>query len=399
MIAMGDLLFRQLRAPWFLVTLVYFAGRVITTAMLLFFMGQPGQIGFEGSPVANFFTFSNSFDAGWYRQIAESGYPSLLDVDSDGHLKENAWAFMPVFPVLAGLLSNVSGLAWTVSTVLISVVCGWGTSILLFKMLDGRIARGQALFAVALFSIAPVSPLLQLGYAESLLLLLLASILYLLQKRRYFLTIPLILLMAFTKPGVLAICLTMVLLWGYRMYRRKAEPFPPRESVGLILAAMTAGMAGLAWMVIADAFTGVPGTYLQTELVWRSVSIGWEPLVPFTPWIQGVAYWSTKAGIPALVGFIGLALMLVLAALTLISKPMKRLGMEVQLWLTSFSLYILAVFFPQSSTFRILMPLFPGLGFLAQPQSKIYRAGLIAAFLIGQWVWIDMCWALPALAP
>lgn len=388
-----------LRSPLFIVSAIYLSGRVVTTAMLLYFMGQPGQIGFDGSAVTNFITLSNSFDAGWYRQITESGYPSLLVFDSGGHLKENAWAFMPVFPMLVGVLSSVSGLAWPVSSVVVSVLCGWGTSLLLFKILDGRISRGQAFFAVALFCLAPVSPLLQFGYAESLFLLLLASVLYLLQHRRYFLTMPLILLLAFTKPGVLAISLTLVLLWGYRMYRRKAQPFPARQSVGLFFAAVTAGISGLAWIFIADAVTGVPGTYLQTELVWRSASIGWAPLVPFTPWIQGVAYWGTKAGIPVLVGFVGLALMLILAIIVLISKPMKRLGIEIQLWLVSFSLYIFAVFFPQSSTFRILMPLFPGLGFLAQPQSKVYRIGLVAAFLIGQWIWIDICWVPPALAP
>ena len=42
------------------------------------------------------------WDSGWYNRIDQQGYPSALAVDADGHVDQNAWAFMPLLPALAG---------------------------------------------------------------------------------------------------------------------------------------------------------------------------------------------------------------------------------------------------------------------------------------------------------
>jgi hypothetical protein len=68
------------------------------------------------------------------------------------------------------------------------------------------------------------------------------------------------------------------------------------------------------------------------------------------------------------------------------------LGVYLRLWLVSYALYILAVFFPQSSTFRLLMPMFPLAGILAQPKSPSYRILLVLACIAGQWGWIHIAW-------
>lgn len=392
--SMGASILEWLSRSWVLITLTYIGSRLVSTALLIYFMAQPGQIGYEGSAVDNFFTYSSSWDGGWYQKIAQSGYPLTLDLDAAGHLVENAWAFLPVYPVVVNTVTLVTGVPWSASAVAVSLLCGWGTAQLLFKVLDGRIPRQQAFFATVLFCFSPVSPLLQLSYAESLLLFFLAVVLYLLQQRKYFMTIPFIVLMGFTKPGVLALSLTLILLWIYRMHRRSHEIFPTRESVGLIVSAGVAGLTGISWMIISGGVTGIPDAYVQTELVWRSVYVGWEELVPFSPWIQSLLLGSARAGIPAFVGLILFVLVLITALIALLTPAMKKLGIEVRLWLLSFSLYILAVFYPQSSTFRILMPLFPGLGFIAQPQSRLYRFGLVALFILGQWLWLHICWVL-----
>ena len=44
------------------------------------------------------------------------------------------------------------------------------------------------------------------------------------------------------------------------------------------------------------------------------------------------------------------------------TPAVKRLGVDLRFWVASYALYLLAVFFPQSSTFRLLMPMFPLLG-------------------------------------
>ena len=57
-------------------------------------------------------------------------------------------------------------------------------------------------------------------------------------------------------------------------------------------------------------------------------------------------------------------------------------------WSTSYALYLLAVFFPQSSTFRILAPLFPLLGAFALPRARWYRWGIVVLFLALQVGWL-----------
>ena len=66
----------------------------------------------------------------------------------------------------------------------------------------------------------------------------------------------------------------------------------------------------------------------------------------------------------------------------------RRLGVEIRLWTASYLLYLLAVFLPQSSLFRLLLPLTPLTGALAQPRSTAWRIGVLIACLVGQWWWI-----------
>ena len=41
------------------------------------------------------------FDGSWYRNVAENGYPAELPRGEDGLVQQNAWAFFPLFPMLA----------------------------------------------------------------------------------------------------------------------------------------------------------------------------------------------------------------------------------------------------------------------------------------------------------
>ncbi|GAH84779.1 unnamed protein product, partial [marine sediment metagenome] len=54
--------------------------------------------------------------------------------------------------------------------------------------------------------------------------------------------------------------------------------------------------------------------------------------------------------------------------------------------------YLLAVFFPQSSTWRILMPIAPLLAVVALPRSRVYRVVLVVVALVLQWVWLYANW-------
>ena len=81
-------------------------------------------------------------------------------------------------------------------------------------------------------------------------------------------------------------------------------------------------------------------------------------------------------------------------AIFLFTPAVKKLGVDVRFWLASYALYVLAVFFPQSSTFRLLAPLFPALGAIAAPKSKVYRVIMVVLFIVLQWGWLLICWRI-----
>ena len=73
---------------------------------------------------------------------------------------------------------------------------------------------------------------------------------------------------------------------------------------------------------------------------------------------------------------------------------MRKLGIEIRLWSASYLVYLLLVFFPQSSIFRLLVPLSPLWGAFAVPRSPVWRVGVLIACLVGQWWWIYNMYAL-----
>jgi hypothetical protein len=97
-------------------------------------------------------------------------------------------------------------------------------------------------------------------------------------------------------------------------------------------------------------------------------------------------------GLPSWLGILTLLVVIALFAVVLFSPAVRRLGVDVQFWLIAYSLYLLAVFFPQSSTFRLLMPLFPLLGVLALPKNTVYRIGMVILFLALQIGWLLIAW-------
>ena len=75
--------------------------------------------------------------------------------------------------------------------------------------------------------------------------------------------------------------------------------------------------------------------------------------------------------------------------------PWVGLDLMDLIWPISYALYLLAVFFPQSSTFPcILAPLFPLLGAFALPRARWYRWGLVVLFLVLQVGWLLICWGI-----
>jgi hypothetical protein len=374
--------------PWWgRVVLVYAAARAVTTVIVLLLASVQGANPWTAAH-PGYFEYANLWDARWYEIISYYGYPSRLPLTDDGHVGENAWAFMPVFPVLVRVVT-FAGLPWNAASVVVALAAGLGAALVFHRLMSRFLAPDQAMFAVVLFSVAPVSPIMQFGYAESLGFLCLAAALLLLVDRRYGWLVPLVAAWSFTRPGALAFALTLGLHWLVRWWRRGSDPFPLRERVLAASVALFAVVAGLAWAGIAWAATGVPSAYTDTELAWRSAYIGYQALVPFTPWFLAGDWWLDQP-----LGTISVIALVAAFALALWSPWVRRLGVDIRLWLGSYALYLLAVFFPQSSSFRLLAPMFPIVGALAVPRSRVWRWSLVVLSVALKVGWLLIAWGI-----
>ncbi|MCU1596617.1 MAG: hypothetical protein QOK08_1877 [Actinomycetota bacterium] len=378
--------------PWWVKVLVIFAAsRVVTTVIMLIFAAiQPANPWTLAHP--DYFSFAGIWDGAWYHIVSVSGYPKTLPL-IDGHINQNTWAFLPAYPFLVGGLVAVTTLPFTVVGVFVSVGFAAGAALVFYKILLLKLGSNTAMFSVVLFCVAPLSPIFQVDYAESMQLFFLACALYFLQQRRYWAMLPFVAIASFTRPGMLAFALAMGLHVIYRWVVRRREPFRAGEQIAAVSATIASALLGYAWPAIAGWVTGVPDAYTATELSWRAPYVGWAPLIPFEPWIAGANWWIARAGIPGtLVPGLLLVAAIILFGALLFTPAVKRLGVDLRFWVASYVLYLLAVFFPQSSVFRIFVPAFPLLGAIAQPRSRLYRVIVVLLFIAGQVAWVYMTW-------
>lgn len=375
--------------PWWARVIgVFLLSRIVTTTLVLL-LASVQRANPWTADYPDYFSFANMWDGRWYEIISGWGYPSELPRDAEGHVGENAWAFMPVYPYLVRLLMTITGVPWAPMAVFVSLACALGTALLFYRMMARVLDSSSALFAVALLCFAPLSPLMQFAYAESLYLLLLTLALLLLMERRYAALFPVIAVMALTRPSGLAFALALGLHVIYRWFTRSRDPFPVRERVLAASVTIFSGVMGLAWLLAAAVATGDLLAYTDTELAWRSAYIGHQELMPFTPWFQSASWWVGNPLGPILVVALALAF-----TVLMFSPPVKRLGVDLRIWVASYALYLFAVFFPQSSVFRLLMPMFPLLGALAVPRSRVYRASVLVLGVLLQWGWLLIAWGV-----
>ena len=383
--------------PWWVKVLVIFAAsRVVTTAIMLSFAAKQEVNPWTGAH-PGYFDFAAIWDGNWYHIIAAAGYPSTLPVTADGHVGESAWAFMPAYPAVVRLFMALTGQGFPVVSVFVSVAFALAGALMFYRLMRLVLPGGTALFAVVLFCVAPLSPILQVSYAESMHLFFLTLALYLLVQRRYWTLVPVVAVMSLTRPSGLAFALAMLLhvahrWWVQRPAARERQAFPIRERVASIIVGLFSAFMGIAWLLVAWAFTGSLTAYTDTELAWRSAYIGYGELVPFTAWVSATGFWAPWFRMPQPLLLFLLVIVVVGFFTALFTPAARRLGTDMRFWIASYSLYLLAVFFPQSSVFRLLVPLFPALGVLALPRSTSYRVVLVVLCIAGQWAWVQLGW-------
>jgi hypothetical protein len=375
------------RRVWVLQVLaIWLLARAITTTALLVMHTQLLPTS-RGAGTSGLVDYSTIWDGQWYWLVAFSGYPSTLPLAADGTVAESQWAFMPAYPLLAAGLAFVLGAAWPVGGVLLSTLFGFLAAPVLYNLFRTRLSHPRALFAVALVATGPVSFIFQMAYAESMQLFLLALSLLLLIRRRWAFLVPTIAVMAFTRPTGLAFAFALVLYWIGRHLAAKRDPFPARERLIVAGLAVYSGFLGLAWAGIAWMVTGSMTAYTDTELAWRGSWLGQTHLLPFTPWFEAAPFWVGAAAAPLVVIAVVVAF-----ALLLLTPRARALGLESRAWVVAYGAYLFAVFFPQSSLLRLLIPMFPLAAVLVPRRSKAAGAAILVSATILQLTWLWFTW-------
>ena len=133
--------------------------------------------------------------------------------------------------------------------------------------------------------------------------------------------------------------------------------------------------------------------YFATESAWRALWMpGSSSITLFAPWLFAANFWATHvlgSGPAGWVAPLLLGLLVAGFAVFLLAPWTRRLGSTTRLWAASYALYLLAVFFPQSSVFRLLMPMAPLTGAIT-PRTWPGRilVLVVAAGLQALWLWV-----------
>ncbi|RYV51994.1 hypothetical protein [Pengzhenrongella frigida] len=392
---------RPTRWPWWVQVLaVYAVARVVSATILLAVAReQVANLWTPASPSYTQFT-GLMWDASWYRQIAEQGYPAHLPVGADGSVEQNAWAFYPLFPLLARGLTAITGAPWQVAAPLLAFAAGAAAMVVIYRSVEAGAPRavaarpGLPLVTVALVAFFPTSVVLQVAYSESLALLLVASALLALIRRRYPLAIALVVALGFTRAVALPMAVVVVVHAAarWRAARRGEDSLGRRDALGLGALLVVAVASGFAWQLVCGAVTGVPDGYLQTQAAWRAR----PEVVPVLPWVD-MARWLFGGW-----GTFALAVVLAGVAALLLCRPARRLGPELWTWPAAYLGYLVGVVEPGTSLGRFLLLAFPlaavTAGMVRAParRRRAWLALIVVAMVLCQVGWV---WALWRLTP
>lgn len=378
----------RLKSKWWLpVVGIYAAARLISS---LFFLAMASiqEENYWTKAQPGYFDFLNIWDVEWYQRIFTGGYPSTLPQNLDGSIQQNNWAFYPVFPYLIRGLNVITTIEWKYLAPIVATIIGFFFILMVYKLI--RLTQNQivSLWSVALVSVSMASPILQTGYAESLSLFLFAGALYCYLTKRWVWLVVVLAALSITRPGLIAFALFFAGMLLYRWFVEKRISW-----IDLGFAALSS-VLGFAWLLIAWAVTGRADAYLKTELAWRAGYTDASGFVPFSGWFESGRFHLGDGFGQALV-----VLLMALFAAAMFLPSVRRLGVELRIWVAAYVVYLFAVFFPQSSTPRILFPAFPLLLALGIATSRLGRAAkglIIALSLLGQVGWLLLCWKYTA---
>jgi hypothetical protein len=372
---------------WIVLVAAFAVSRLVSTGILaLLWATTQGQWFAHYDGGTDFWGYLQSWDVQWYHRVAFEWYPLELPIDANGDVKQNTWAFFPVFPAIVRGVMFLSGGDYFVVATVVATVFGLLATLALHRLLVQHFAPAQALWGALFFAFGPMSWMLQLAYAESAFLFFLFCAMAAMVSRRYLIMIPFALVASFTHPGALALAAALGLQGIFRLVRRQPIRWHEWLTAGLAILVITA--AALFWPVLIAQLTGDPSGYFDTELGWWRQYLGRVIFVPWTPFF--LLYGS-------LWGVSGMALVVCVLGLVIfwLTRPSTRaIGVDLWTFTVMYIAYVTAVFLPTQSLIRMLLPLSPLLGHpaLSRTPRRRWTVLLVGALPVQAfaifWLWV-----------
>jgi hypothetical protein len=208
------------------------------------------------------------WDSGHYRHILLFGYPKELNETT---------AFFPGYPLVGRLLAR--WMSADAALVVVSHVAAMMGVVFLYAWSRKRGDERAAVRCVMLLSAYPPAMFLSAGYADALLFLYAAVILWLLERGRYWPAACVSALATGTRPTGLAIAAIVVLwMWFYGPRMRLRQRLVRLVLVGCISVSGLAAYQGYLWHRF-----GRPDAFFAAQAAWPTKSAG-------HPWIRAMTF-------------------------------------------------------------------------------------------------------------
>ncbi|NLA34550.1 MAG: hypothetical protein GX868_02555 [Actinobacteria bacterium] len=204
---------------------------------------------------AKSYTFgSGIWDSVWYHLVATEGYS--LDLPKGMPPGSANIAFFPMYPMVSGFVSDVTGLDSYWSLTIVSLVTGLIATILLWAMVRSLYDERRATAVTALFAFSSGSFALSMLYSEGLFLVAAISCCWLLMRERYLLAGAFAAIGTASRPtGVVLVVVCAVAAW-----------FADRKDRRTAIAATLLSMAGIGgYFVFLRGLTGSWTTYFEVQ--------------------------------------------------------------------------------------------------------------------------------------
>lgn len=333
---------------------------------------------------------ATNWDGQWYQLIADQGYPRQLPVDGHGHghVTMNSWAFFPLFPLSAALLSRLTGLGFTTVAPLLDVTLGALALLVMYRLISRSINRFAASATVLMTSAFMSAPAMQLSYTEGLALFLVCLSLLLLRARLYAGFALAALALSLTRPIALVFVPIVVAHWLARRRNPEDDSFSTQRRRVALLVPWCVAVTCL-WPLTAAAVTGDLGAYTKTVAAWKLYQ---RNILVFS-WLGR----EVRDHGLALGGLLCVALSVLLVFA--VRRPAARAwGVEVRTWAWAYPAYIFTVTAPGPSIVRYMLLAFPLMWPIPDPvispkaarvQRRIVLPVLVLLSLLLQWYWIS----------